>query len=362
LNRYYLDYNSTSPLSDKVKNFLRSGDFDFLNPASLHSSGKSAKKIWNESTQNLKNQLELKNHELIVTSCASESLSQLIQTARENDYLMIYSPTDHAAIVKNVEQIESYSMPITKAGELDVEKVILDLKNHPKKKMIFFTMVHNETGWVWDLSLALKLKNELDAIIVVDAVQAIGKVENLKLDAGLDAYVFSPHKWGGMKGVGLTFIKESIKVSSLIKGGAQQSGLRAGTQNVLGLITAELALHDVANNEEIKKLRLFRDQFKNELKKIANIKVFDFKHSNANTIFLGLPKRGDQVLPILDINGFEVSFGSACSSGTAVESHVMKALGENQYLHHSLRISLGSKNYSNELISNFISVLQKAIS
>jgi cysteine desulfurase len=207
--------------------------------------------------------------------------------------------------------------------------------------------VHNETGVVWPLKWAEVLKQKTNALIHVDAAQAIGKVADCwSLSSELDYYSFSSHKCGGLKSHGFSFIKNTWTGEPLIIGGGQQKGMRSGTENVMGAHALQLALEELkAQFNPDTKLRLI-EELRNYLDQSLEGKGVRIaqraQHLNLTTILFVLNKLpSDLSLPLFDLQGLEVSAGAACSSGAAKANHVLAALGLGKRSKHGLRLSVG---------------------
>lgn len=360
LDRLYLDYNATSPLSKSVTNWLKSGDLLFGNPSSQHSDGKAARKSINETRSLIfetfkKNEKETK---LFFHSGATESFHtfahSFAETCRLNgkDLLICFSKVDHPAVTSLGEK---YFGSHVKFHELLRDKnlhyrhqenfeVLKDKKeNNPDLVILYHHLwVHNETGQVSSIDDLSHLKSIPDLFIHIDAVQAPGKIQNWKeLNTG-DIWTFSPHKFGAMKGIGFTLFKSSIEFHPMIKGGSQQGNLRSGTENILGVKSVALALKDL-ESIDVGNTKNLRDEL---LKKIKSSlgdsgEVIDDDSMASNTIYFYLHKTASDIaLALFDLNGLEISAGSACSSGAAKESAVLLQMGLVAYAKNGLRLSL----------------------
>jgi cysteine desulfurase len=348
-SRYYFDYNATSPLSTKVIDFLRGGEFLFGNSSSLHATGKKSKKFINESRDYLYSTFGLKESEfdLIFHSGATEGINTFFKGNAINDFknnvksCFFFSTVDHQAVISLVDDIKNFShqikfFEVDKNGEFDLEKLIKEIKSAQEifgKIYLNFTYVNNENGVVWPLSIAEKIKNETKAIIHVDAVQLIGKIENWnQLNSNLDAYVFSAHKFGAMKGVGFSFIRKNSPYYPLITGGSQQDGNRSGTLNSLGIYSIKLALEDLISSFNFEtlvnsKLKI-EDKINEKLGEKGEIIAVNAKNRNANTIFLIIfGAKAELISAKFDLNCIDISTGSACTSGIIKENRIMLSMG-----------------------------------
>ena len=348
-NRFYFDYNATSPLSIKVQDFLRGGDFLFGNPSSLHQEGKKSKKFINETTNFLLNlfQLNDKDFHVVYHSGASEGINSFFKGSALNAFknkehcCYFISQTDHACVFNLKEFLELlghevFYFEVNRQGEFDLEKLISDIKRkqiNNTKVFLNFTVINNETGVVWPFSLAEKIKKETGACIHVDAVQLAGKIENwMRISHMLDAYTFSGHKFGAMKGVGFSLIKNSMEMMPLISGGSQQNNLRAGTENALGIYSLKLALEDMVQSFSDKVLKSAKDFIEHNISEKIRGKGEIIAHQsscrNLNTIFLLIKNTKAEIVSMrFDMANISVSTGSACSSGIIKENRVLMSMG-----------------------------------
>lgn len=252
-----------------------------------------------------------------------------------------FSRVDHACVVSLKEDLEllGYNViffEVDRNGSFNVEVLIEKIKE--EKKMghdcfINFTYINNESGVVWPISIAEKIKNETNAYVHLDAVQLVGKIKDWEnLSNHLDAYTFSGHKFGAMKGVGFSFIKKASPFSPLLLGGNQQKGLRAGTENALGIYSIKLALEDIKENFNSDELSAGKNLIESGLIKLIEDKgevvALNSIHRNLNTIFLVIRGQKAEILSAkFDLQGIDLSTGSACSSGIIKENRILMSMG-----------------------------------
>ncbi len=360
LERLYLDYNATSPLSASVLNWLRSGDVLFANPSSQHSDGKAARKSVNEARSEIFRTFhkDEKDSKLFFHSGATEAIHTFAysfsETARlaGKDLLICYSKVDHPAVVSLEEKFFGSHV---KFLELKRDKnlhylhqenyeILKDKKdNNPDLIILYHHLwVHNETGQVSPLAELALFKGIPDLYLHIDAVQSPGKIPEWRELSHGDIWTFSAHKFGALKGVGFSFFKNSLSFHPLIMGGAQQGNLRSGTENVQGIKSIALALKDLTlvdvakNSLQRKKLVSF---LKEELKGIGDL--IDEERMCSNTIYFYLNNlSSDIALALFDVNGIEISAGSACSSGAARPSAVLLQMGQDKVSKNGLRLSM----------------------
>jgi cysteine desulfurase len=362
LKRLYLDYNATSPLSQSVIDWLKSGEVLFANPASQHSSGKASRKLINETRTRLFQTFDQSENEtkLFFHSGATEAMMTFAYSFSEwarlqgKEVLICYSKTDHPAVTSLVEHffgahVKFLELIIDQNLEYDHAlnlKNIQDKKdNNPELLILYHHLwVHNESGIVSPLSELKKLKSIPDLYIHVDAVQAPGKILDWKELKVADIFSFSAHKFGALKGIGFSFFSKTISFSPLISGGGQQSGLRSGTENPQGIMSIALALKDLALVDIAQNFRL-REKLESalveQLKGIGGVVSGRGKHRNSNTIYFYFNQHSSDItLALFDLNGLEISAGSACNSGAAKASKIMSHLGFKDEAKNGLRLSL----------------------
>ena len=376
-NRLYFDYNATSPLANSVKDFLGKGEFLFGNPSSIHSTGKHAKSFINETTNYLTNLFKLTSDQLIFYhSGASEGISTVIkgfaeeQIDRKRKICFIYGASDHVVATNLKSSLtlfkhKAIEFKIDKNGDFDSDYLINLIRKESRdyEVILNFTVVNNETGIVWPLSEAVRVKKATGCIVHVDAAQLPGKIKDWNiLNNELDAYTFSAHKFGGMKGVGFTIIRKDFKISPLILGGGQQLGMRSGTLNSLGIFSIKLSLIELEQKFNWEKAENFKNKFKEYLKKLIGTKGEivgeNGKHKNCNTICVILyGKKADFTLALFDTFEIDISTGSACSSNLVSPSKVLQAMGySDQQTRESFRFSFSPfesltnlENYQNRI-------------
>ncbi|MDP7319249.1 MAG: aminotransferase class V-fold PLP-dependent enzyme [Bacteriovoracaceae bacterium] len=350
INRIFLDYNSTSPLAENIKNFLADGDFFNANPSSQHLAGKKVARKIKEATDFFFDYFGLSQKEfnLFYHSGASEGINTLLNLSKED--ALIYLTTDHAvlhAIAEHLNKrgVKTIALPVNHAGQFSLESLANALKEISVSGDIWFnfTYMNNETGLILDLGLIQEIK-KLGAIKVhVDAAQIVGKFKNFQQLANTaDAYTFSGHKFGALKGCGLSFVKKSICVKPLILGGGQQNSIRSGTMNTTGILSMKLALEQM-DSRELTLVKELKDKIIDELK--TNSQIMIIENSSYNTLCLmHKTLKSDVLLVHFDMAGLDISIGSACASGTKEPSFVLHAMGYTDYADKTVRLSLGPGN------------------
>lgn len=383
-SRLYFDFNATSPLAESVKSWLARGEFLFANPSSIHSSGKSARRSVNEVSEYLFQLFGLSDSDfdLIYHSGATEGMSMLIQgraaylRAHHGGGSFFYASSDHSCVVNQIPRIQdtvikTHELGVDAHGELESDVIERMADSKDEYNFFSFTWANNETGVVWDLEKAREIKAQTGVSVFVDAVQSVGKVDQWnKLDPSLDAYTFSGHKFGALKGIGFSFIKKDLKLCPLVMGGGQQLGLRSGTENTFGIVSLKLALQELSERQDMELLKSSRLLIEKNLLELigekGEIVALKAQKRSHNTICFRLNDvKADQFLTAFDLAGIDVSTGSACSSGAVAPSRVLLSMGKTAaqaksslrlsfapYLNHQDAIEFSDK--INKVVSRFL--------
>jgi cysteine desulfurase len=377
-NRYYFDFNATSPLVPSVTEWLAKGDFLYGNPSSVHDSGKRSRRRLDEVSEYLYSlfQLPTDQFHLVYHSGASEGINMLFKghaldlLKRKKEGRFAFFSSDHSCLINLRSSLELFGhevleLPINRDGDCDLSSSLLN----KEADLINGTWVNNETGVVTSLEVLEQIKNSTQARIHVDAVQAIGKIKNWnRLNPNLDAYTFSGHKFGAMKGVGFSFIKKDLSFQPLISGGGQQANLRSGTHNTDGIYTLKLALEHLVKHQDQFELaqakQIIEDEIQKEFSSHIEIAGLKAQSRSSNTICLILPKQqATTIITAFDLAGMDISTGSACSSGALLPSRVLLAMGRSEVeAKSSLRLSFSSymsRNEAYEYAQKIIMILKR---
>jgi cysteine desulfurase len=382
--RIYLDYNATTPLDPGVKDaFIRALD-SWANGSSMHEDGRHVAKEIYEARAEVAALINSKPEEIVFTSGGSESNNTVFNTmvspalthttSLKNAYggrkTIITTAIEHPCVMESARRLESlgyivHFLPVDGSGVVDISRYREILAEGEKsglveKKplLVSIMMANNEIGTIQDIKELARLAHEAGALFHTDAVQAVGKVPVDVEDLGIDYLTMSCHKIYGPKGIGALYIRKGAPIESFIKGGHQESGIRAGTYNGPSIIAfgtaARLAKQRLPEYEtHTRRLRnKLRDGF---LAAVPDIRINGHPEKVLpNTLDVSFPgAEGEAILLMLDIAGISVSTGSACASGSLEPSHVLMATGVGPELAHgSIRFSLGQ--YTTEAEIDYI--------
>lgn len=348
IKRIYLDYNATVPILKDVKNSLfHCMDIGPLNPSSIHYFGRKGKDIIDGAKSNIKNLINANNKEIVFTSSATEAINLLFSNFDNT----IVSSIEHLAVLSssNTNQV----IPVDKNGLIDLDYLELYLKKNVKKKnqiLVSVMWVNNETGVVQPINEVVRIAKKYDCLVHSDAAQALGKIKINLEETELDFLTLSGHKIGAPTGIGALVYNNKLSLKPQILGGGQEKGLRAGTENILGIMGFSEAAKLLMNRSKIDcyKVQFLRDYFTNKVKSNSPKTIIFGESANrvANTLLMAHPKiPGDLALMKLDLESFSVSSGSACSSGKISKSHVINAMGYKKLASNAVRFSFPPNDY-----------------
>jgi cysteine desulfurase len=359
----YFDHNATTPLASSVKEMVPHWLESYGNPSSIHWAGRPSKLILREARQTLAKLLGCDPLELIFTSGGSESNNTAIQGTfnsfetgwgwagamnRTRNELII-SAVEHPSIMKCAEQLARkgfrvHIVPVDPETGVDLDAYEKYLND--KTALVSMMLANNETGMIFPIKKMVEMAHKAGALFHCDAVQGLGKIEFNLRDLNVDFASFSGHKFYALKGSGLLFVKRGLSLESLLPGGGQERGRRAGTENVIGIASfGEMAKRKDEIGSRVRAITELRDYLESQIMKtIDGIGVIGKSLPRLSNTSCLLVKGvdGETLLMNLDVQGFGVSTGAACSSGNPEPSPVLLALGLTRaQAQSSLRISLG---------------------
>jgi cysteine desulfurase len=280
---------------------------------------------------------------------------------------IICLPTEHVAVLSPIENsnLNTTMCSVNSDGLIDLRELENILKKSSElKKLICVMAVNNETGIIQPIKEISNLCKKYNDYFFCDCIQALGKIPLDMENIGIDFSTFASHKIGGPQGVGVVYIGANLGNYSDIVGGGQEFGRRGGTENVLAISSFGKALEVTFKNlliesDNITKLNKI---LVSGIKKVSSdiIIVAEDADKLGSIVSIIIPSIKSETMVIaLDIEGFSVSAGAACSSGKVNSSHVLKAMGYDDNLSNSaIRISLGWKNTEEDII-NFLNILNK---
>lgn len=350
----YLDHNATSPLRAESKQAAEHALAVGGNASSVHRRGRAARALIEAAREDVAALAGARPQDVIFTSSGTEANALALWGAMQGAAdaaaritRLFVSAIEHASVLANAAALAERfaglrleTIPVTGDGVTDLEALRDGLRKGKGRALVALMAANNETGVVQPVAEAAALTREASALLLVDAVQAAGKIAVPKAD-----YVtLSAHKIGGLQGVGALVVRDGAPFAPLVLGGGQEHGKRAGTENLPG-IAGFGAAAALAVTEAGMVSPALRDQFETRLKNtFPEAVVFGQKAPRlANTSNFALPGiAAETALMALDLDGVMLSSGAACSSGTVKPSHVLQAMGVTQDLSRcALRASFG---------------------
>ena len=359
----YLDHNATTTIRPQVISLMTEIMQNTGNASSTHAAGRKASSLVEHAREQIAKAVNTRPAQVIFTSCATESMNTILKTFKGQRILA--SAIEHAAIL-DCGQAELEIIPVTKDGIIDLDALDVMLAKAPTA-LVNIMMVNNETGVIQPVKEAAGIVHKHGSLLHVDAVQALGKIPVDFRDVGADYMSFSAHKLGGPQGVGCFVFAAQKPVRPLLLGGKQEKRQRAGTTNVAGVagmgLATELAVSDMS---AYKRLGEWRDMMESRLCQAVPDVSINGKHAqrvgNCSSITCAGITNTVQMMN-LDLENICVSSGSACSSGVAKPSHVLKAMGlSDEDALSTLRISLGWNTTENEIngfIESYIKIIER---
>lgn len=359
----YLDNAATTKMSKKaIEAMLLYMDTVFANPSSLHSAGQAAAEALYGARERIAKCIGCEKSEIIFTSGGSEADNQAILSAaamgeKKGKKHIISTAFEHHAVLHVLEKLKKNGfeitlLPVHENGIVTPEQVENAIKEETCLVSIMYA--NNEIGTVQPIEKIGEVCKRKGVVFHTDAVQAVGQLPIDVKKQNIDMLSLSAHKFNGPKGTGALYVKKGIRLVSLIEGGAQENGKRAGTQNVPAIMGMATALEDsIAHmSEKSEKLTALRDTLIEGLSNIPHSILNGDRQKrlpgNVNFCFEGI--EGESLLLLLDVMGICASSGSACTSGSLEPSHVLLALGRvHDIAHGSLRLSLSGENTAEDI-------------
>jgi len=366
--KVYLDHNATTPLHPEVKKVMSEAMEIFGNPSSMHGFGRQARRLIDESRRSIASFIGGKPEDMVFMGSGSEANNTVFNLLScsakkcEAPHIgrrqVVTSLIEHPCVLEAAgclqeRGVEVAYAPVDGDGKIDIpeyEKLVSE-----RTALVSVMMANNETGTIQDIKKIAAIAHRYGVLFHTDAVQAAGKIPVDVMDLGVDYLSMSAHKIYGPKGIGALYVSPGVPFCPFIRGGHQERGRRAGTENTMGIVgfgkAVEMRSKEMAG--EAGRLLLLKSRLRAGIEKnIKDIKFnghpSDVLPGTLNVSFDGA--EGEAILLYLDLEGIAVSTGSACASGSLDPSHVLIASGmDAERAHGSIRISLGRDNTEAEI-------------
>lgn len=349
--KVYLDYAGTTPLTDSVKQYLISILEHYGNPSSLHSVGEPVKQIISEARQSVAKFINADPKDIYFTPSGSGANTLAVkgltsENPQKNQYEVFYSPTAHKSMLKACEScIYHTPLRVNTVGEIDITYLEDILTRHNAwKPLVCIEAANSEIGTINDVITIGYIVHKHNGILVVDAT---GYIPSYKVTMGLwknyvDILTFSGHKLHALKGIGVLWKQKELNLKPLIYG-SQEQGLCGGTENVLGIASLGKAVENYhyssissANRDYV--YNYIMNNIPDSYLVGASIESGNRLPHNLYMCFKGV--EGESLMILLDINGIQVSTGSACNSGNLTASTTLSAIRMNENdIHSCIRLT-----------------------
>jgi cysteine desulfurase len=359
----YADNAATTRISDsafeKMLPFLCE---QYGNASSQYSLGAKSRHAIELARKQVATAIGAEAPEIIFTSGGSETNSWVLRCVadayRKEPIHIVTTAIEHHSVLnacRSLEQtdIEVTYLPVDKTGRVSVDNLMAAIKPHTK--LVSIMLANNETGTIQPIAEIGQLLKGENVLFHTDAVQAVGQIPVNVRDLQIDYLTASAHKFNGAKGTGILYKQSGLGLSPLVFGGEQEKGLRAGTENVAGIVAAGYAIEErvCEISDTAKRLKAMIEDTVNGIKeRIPSLRINgDSEYrlpGTVNLCFEGVS--GESLMHLLDLKGICISTSSACSSGKDKPSHVLLALGlTEQQAKSAIRISYGKYNCENEV-------------
>lgn len=349
----YLDNAATAKMPQGIRDYLISILDEYGNPSSIHSVGEKAKQIISDSRKSVANFINANLKDVYFTHGGSSSNTLAIKGYyQKHDCCILYSPIAHKSVLKCVEGYKySYPLRVDNSGFIDITDLKEWLDTRDIKSFVIIDYANSEIGTIQDIKHIIDLVHFYNGIVYLDCT---GSIPSIPIDVkrlDVDMIGFSAHKLGGLKGCGVLYKKENIELEPLVYGN-QEHGLIGGTENVLGVGSLNKAIENYTYSSITSENR---DYVWNYIKEnipdtyLVGSPIGENRlKTNLYACFKGI--EGESLQILLDMNGIQVSVGSACNSISLVPSPTLVAIGMNNHdIHSCIRMSFSCKETKEEL-------------
>ena len=369
----YLDHAATTPLcKESLQAMLPYLQNQYANPSSSYSMAREARRAIDQAKIQIAALVGANPQEIYVTSGGTESdnwaLSGIMRASKAGKRHLIVSSVEHHAVLETCRSLEkdgfsiSYA-PVDYNGVVDVDRIKCLIT--PETAMVSVMLANNESGVIQPVKEIAEIAHQHGCLMHTDAVQAAGHIPISIQELGVDLLSLSAHKFYGPKGIGALYIKKGTRIERLIYGGEQEKGMRAGTENVAGIVgmgkAAEIAREslgeDSAHTSGLRDLMIGC-----ALEQLKNIRINGLNVERLpGHVHMTIDQAKSALLLMqLDMHGIAASSGSACASGASTRSHVMHAMGMSDSNQADIRFTLGRENTREDVLKT-IEVLKSLL-
>ncbi len=367
----YLDHAATTPMRrDAIDAMLPFFADAFANASGSYTQARQARRAMDLARASLAKAIGAKRTEIYFTSGGSESDNWALQGVLRagGKRRIVTTEIEHHAILETCRVLEQQGVDVAYAkpdalGRVSAQEIRRLMT--PDTALVSVMLANNEVGTIQPVSEIAAVVHEFGALMHTDAVQAVGHIPVDVQALGVDLLSLSAHKFGGPKGVGALYVRSGVKLANLICGGAQEKGMRAGTENIPGIVGMGKAIElaQEALSGERQAVSVLRDRLEEAiLCSIPGVRVNGDRESRLpGHLHLTVPQMDANLLLMrLDMEGIAASSASACAAGAMERSHVIRAMGLDGENQADLRLTLGMDNTEEE-IDRTVSALRRIL-
>lgn len=355
----YMDANATMPISAPARSALEHALQVLGNPSSVHRFGRAARALVDQAREQVAKLVGARAQDVVFTSSGTEANNLAI--ASRGDRALIVSGIEHDSVLKPASATGRRVLRVDPDGRVDLADLDRALSEAQAPALVSIMLANNETGVIQPVRAAADLVRRAGGLLHCDASQAPGRIPVDMMALGADLLTLSAHKMGGVVGAGALVLKGDLPLSPQLVGGGQEKFRRAGTENAPAIAAFGAAAEQAAMLPESSST--LRDGLEARLAEFGErVTVLgkDAERLPNTSCFAVAGKSGETLVMALDLAGYAISAGSACSSGKVRPSHVALAMGRDEDIARgALRISLGAWNEAAE-IDGFVAQLSKA--
>lgn len=366
------DANATYAPDERIRGVISSCLASVGNPSSLHRRGQRARAALEESRASVRRLVGAGERDTIIfTSGATEANNTAINAVADRSGPIVSASTEHPCILQPLKNLAERGRSVTLVHPDPFGRITPDALARaitPDTSLVTIMAANNETGVINPISEIVRTVREISptALIHSDAAQLLGKGVLSMRELGVDLLTISAHKIGALSGTGALVVREGVHIEPLLRGGAQESKLRGGTENVLGIsvfgAVADLVASDLP--DRIERMRRARDSFEAHLlREISDVQINGVACERLpNTSSVYIPGvRADDLIVAMDLERVLISSGAACTSGKPEPSHVLQAMGQDEERTRStIRVSFRG-DMSVDEVANVVSALVRCV-
>lgn len=348
-NAIYMDANATTLPCAAAQAALDAALRTAGNPSSVHRFGRAARALVDRARVQVAQLVGAKAENVIFVASGTEANN--LALASRGDRPLMVSGIEHDSVLKPAQQAGARILRVQRNGQVDLDDLAIALREAGRPSFVSLMLANNETGVIQPVRKAADLVHEAGGLLHCDASQAPGRIALDIGELGTDLLSLSAHKMGGVLGAGALVLKNEIAINPVLIGGGQEKFRRAGTENVPAIAAFGAAAEEARMNSHAEWMSVLRDRLEASLADFDIATIGGEAPRLPNTACIALAGRSSETLVMaLDLAGFAVSAGSACSSGKVRPSHVALAMGYSEEVARSaIRISLGWWNSESEI-------------